>query len=216
MFCKLGSIVLREGSAHFRWQRRKPVCKVSGNAIGFLVGLQGDEDEPRNPLLRHQKIVLFVAEHHQIGLPMACLLAFVNAGWSFFNPDAVLDMQLRSTTFSPSIASFELGAGQVKSPAKIIRPTDLRIKKTIDGLVADNRLTLFASQSACNLFGRPSHCKTVQYEHSQVRLAFKPRALPAPRPRKFIRIGRAIYRLRACAHIALYLSRNCRCRAIQS
>lgn len=149
----------------------------------------------------------------QIGLPVSALAAGLDVGGPQIDRDAVLDVLDGPMPAAPPAAP-ALGTRQVMAPLVAFGAPDLGIDEPIDALMADPHARVLQRQPAGDLFGRPSHCKAVQHELAQGRLAFHPAAAPAPGPGLGVGIGRLVAYLRS--RVPIQLARDRRCRAIQT
>src|SRR3546814_110725 len=127
----------------------------------------------------------------QVDLPMPVLAPVQDMSWPFIDRNAVLDTGQGLMRLAAPAAP-GLGPRQIMAPAIVLGAQDLGLDEAINALMTDAHARLVPRQPSRHLFGRPSHCKTVQHEPAQGWLACHPATPPAPRPGLRARIGRLI------------------------
>lgn len=148
---ELRPVVLCQGSTKIFRHGCKPLAQLIADGLCMFAGLLGHEDKARRAFDGHQHGGTRFARMQEVGFPMSRLASFFDVRWPLTDGNAVFNGVTRMPGFADA-APFAFGAWQVKSPAVVIGAGDLRVNKTVDGLMADARRNFVMCQSAGNLF----------------------------------------------------------------
>lgn len=180
--CKLGTIVERDGAAKRCRQFAQQLAEAAENRLCRLGWLAADANQAGAPFVHDQHGLAVFAKQHEVSFPMPWFMAGVGAFRSLAEGDTVFDEVDGTGTPPAEPATAVLVAPQQMVPVVLLGGP--MIDETIDGLMADDGVTMQVRQSAGDLLGRPSHRKAVADEASQGGLArqFVATAAPAPAP----------------------------------
>ena len=188
--------------------------QLLGDKIRGLVGRPGCEDDSGVAFMNGEDSLAILGEEHEIGFPVAGIVAIAGCRRSFGNWNAAVDEACRAAAASATQAALGLGAGEIEAPAIVLGASELSVDEAIDTLMADHRLPGLDRQTAGDLLGRPAASETVENRSAQLGLAFEAGARPAPGSRLFLGIARPVANLTTT--VALQFARNGRWRAIHS
>ena len=167
---KFAAIVEGNGGAQRLGQGCEEGDELAGDAICGLVGDPLDDGVAGAALMEDEQGSIGFAEQHEVGFPMAWGLPCGHLGRTLGNGNPMFDQPAKATSRSCEMAATVFMTGQEPIPGRIGLTSPV-VDETIDGLVADDRATLFARQPASDLLGRQSHRKALPDVGRKVRLA---------------------------------------------
>ena len=167
---KLTTVVEGDGGAQRLGQGTEEGDEFAGDAIGGLVGDPLDDGVAGPTLMEDEQGSIVFAEQHEVGLPMSRGLPRGHLGRTFGDGNPLFDQSAKAATRSLETATSVFVTGQEPIPGWVRLACPV-IDETVDGLVADDRATLFARQPAGDLLGRQSHRKALLDVGRKVRLA---------------------------------------------
>jgi hypothetical protein len=211
---ELGAVVEGDGLAQRWWHAGKEPDEVARDALGGLVRWPGGEQQPGLALVDGEDCLAVLGEQHEVGLPVSRGLAVGGGRGPLGHGNPALDEACGAAATATAEAPLALAAGQVEAPAVVLGAGDLGVDETVDALVADHRVTRFASQPTRHLLGGPAVREPLEDGAAQGGVAFQARPRPAPRPRLLLSITGSVRD--TAATVASYLARDGRWRAIQS
>ena len=167
---KLATVVEGDGGTQRLGQGSEEGDELARDAIGGLVGDPLDDGVAGPALMEDEQGSIVFAEQHEVGLPMSRGLPRGHLGRTFGDGNSLFDQSAKAAARSREMAASMFVTGQEPIPGWV-RLTCPVIDETVDGLVADDRATLFARQPAGDLLGRQSHSKALLDVGRKVRLA---------------------------------------------
>src|SRR5262245_6847774 len=211
---ELGAVVEGDGLAQLWWHAGKEPDEMPRDALGGLVRWSRCEQQSGLALVDGEDCLAVSGEQHEVSFPVSRGLAVGSGRGSFGHGNTVFDEGCGAAAAATAEAALALAAGQIEAPVVVLGAGDLGVDETVDALVADHRVTRFASQPTGHLFGRPAVREPLEYGAAQGGVAVQARPRPAPRPRLLLSVTGFVRD--PAATVAPYLPRDGRWRAIQS
>lgn len=213
---ELGATIKGDRLACLGGQGGEPRDQCFHDRLGVAILIAHDNGKSADPLDQGGDIHLavFLAEHHQIALPVAELLALGNGRRPVTQALAVLNV----TTLISSVVSRPATSALLRQVAiEGFLKAKLRVSEAVDRFMADADAVVLKPHSASNLFRRPTRLERILDRCLHLRVGDQ---LPVNRTAALVlvlsshRIVAAILReLGVLIRVPLYLPVNCRWRA---